>query len=75
MNFFSVQFRQGSFRREFRYPTIEEAIRSAGQLLSVDGCSDFRIVGEGGQLLLDHNKIVERHTQIEDDGYEPPESA
>lgn len=65
-------FRQGSFRREFRCQTIEEAIRSAGHMLSVDGCSDFRIVGGDGQRLLDQSKIVERCGQARDAADKPP---
>lgn len=75
MNFI-VQYRQGSFRREFRCSSIDEAILAAGRMLSVDGCSEFQIVGGDGQLLLDQNEIVKRHKQTRHDGDEPsPEAA
>jgi hypothetical protein len=75
MNFI-VQYRQGSFRREFRCSNIDEAILAAGRMLPVDGCSEFQIVGAEGQLLLDQSEIVKRHKQIRDDGDEPsPEAA
>jgi len=61
--------------REFHFETLEDAIRSAGRMIQSHGYSDFQIVGDSDQLLLDQQRILQRYNELQTCPDEPPPEA
>jgi hypothetical protein len=72
---FKLQFRQGSFRREFHCASLDEAIRMGGAMSGAAGCLDFQIVNDAGIQVLDQTQILERFETLTVASPEPPRAA